>query len=532
MKIVNYLALFSASLLVLGMVAYFQRSPGYMDADYYFAGSTRLMQGHGFSEVILWNYLDNPAGLPHPSHAYWMPLASLIGAVPLVLLPTSNFSGAQVIFALLAAFISPCVAAWSYRIYRRKEYALLAGALAIFPGFYLPYMGVSDTFGICMLLGLAWFSLVNRLDCPRESQPNPGKKYLLYFCLGVVAGLLHLGRAEGLLWLLLSFLVVIFINMKRSERVLQIESYLNISAVGAGYLIIMGAWLVRNLRVFGAIFTPGTSHSLWLTNYNELFAYPASYLNFNHWWASGLDAIVKDRLWAFGQNLQSTLAVQGEVILLPLALIGMWLNRDRIFYRIAVIAWFCILLLFTLVFPFQGARGGFFHAGAVLQTTIWLAVPVGFNRLIYWGKRVRGWNPVNASAVFGVSLVGLLLLISGLAVSKRVIGRDVNAPVWNEPAREYQYVVEYLKANGTMSDEVIMVNNPPGFYLAGGFPAIVVPDEPLSGLLSAAHRYHAEILLLDSNLPQPLRDVYARPQNQAGLSYITRIGDLIVFRIP
>ena len=44
-----------------------------MDAEYYYAGGIRLAEGDGFTENFLWNYLDNPVGLPHPAFTYWMP---------------------------------------------------------------------------------------------------------------------------------------------------------------------------------------------------------------------------------------------------------------------------------------------------------------------------------------------------------------------------------------------------------------------------------------------------------------------------
>ena len=65
-------------LAVYLLVAVFQHTPGYMDAEYYYAGGLRLAGGDGFTEPFIWNYLDNPPGLPHPSHTYWMPLASLV----------------------------------------------------------------------------------------------------------------------------------------------------------------------------------------------------------------------------------------------------------------------------------------------------------------------------------------------------------------------------------------------------------------------------------------------------------------------
>ena len=84
----------SLLLAVLGLavalfVAAFQPAPGYMDADYYYAGGRQLATGHGFSESYLWNYLDDPTGLPHPSNAYWMPLASLLAAACISFGPTS-----------------------------------------------------------------------------------------------------------------------------------------------------------------------------------------------------------------------------------------------------------------------------------------------------------------------------------------------------------------------------------------------------------------------------------------------------------
>ncbi|MFN2121495.1 MAG: hypothetical protein ACK2T0_13990, partial [Anaerolineales bacterium] len=80
MRIRSYvlLAVLGAGLSVA--VARFQPFPGYLDADYYFGGGLQLAAGKGFTEPYLWNYLDQPVALPHPSHTYWMPLASMIAA--------------------------------------------------------------------------------------------------------------------------------------------------------------------------------------------------------------------------------------------------------------------------------------------------------------------------------------------------------------------------------------------------------------------------------------------------------------------
>jgi hypothetical protein len=73
----QYLILFVIGLILPFAISRFQHLPGYMDADYYFAGGLELAKGNGFTQPYLWNYLDDPQGLPHPSHTYWMPLASI-----------------------------------------------------------------------------------------------------------------------------------------------------------------------------------------------------------------------------------------------------------------------------------------------------------------------------------------------------------------------------------------------------------------------------------------------------------------------
>ncbi len=58
-----------------------QQQPGYMDAYYYTVGAQQLAAGRGFTEPFIWNYLDDPSGLPRPSHQYWMPLPSILAAL-------------------------------------------------------------------------------------------------------------------------------------------------------------------------------------------------------------------------------------------------------------------------------------------------------------------------------------------------------------------------------------------------------------------------------------------------------------------
>ncbi|MCX6035628.1 MAG: hypothetical protein NTV38_11735 [Chloroflexi bacterium] len=481
----QYLLLALLGLAVVTFVAALQPSPGYMDADYYYAGGLQLVNGHGFTEPYLWNYLDNPAGLPHPSHAYWMPLASLLAAVGAALFGPASWLAARIGFLLVAALIPPLTAALAWSFTSRRDLALTSGLLAVFPAFYLSFLPVTDTFGLYMLLGGIFFLILNR----KSSALNP-------LLLGLLSGLMHLTRTDGLLWLLIAFLAVLFILPKPPQgRFLFIFSYLLLTM--SGYLLVMLPWFVRNYAAFGTPLAPGGSKMLWLTSYDQLFSYPASQITFSAWWQSGLRDILRVRAWSLGLNLSNMLSVQGEVFLLPLIGLGLWHLRKDQRVKLAVLVWLVTLAAMTVVFPFAGARGGYFHSGASMQTVWWALAPVGLDRFIAWGSRKRSWNTAQAGTIFRSGMVVLAALLTAVIVYG-----------------------------------IVMVANPPGFYLASGNPAIAVPDGDVNTLLRVARRYGAKYVILEAGAtPDGLLPVYDHPEEQAGLRYLGDVGGAHIYGI-
>ena len=474
----HYLLLALLGLAVVTLVAAFQPSPGYMDANYYYAGGVQLVNGHGFTDPYLWNYLDNPVGLPHPSHAYWMPLASLLAAAGGLLFGSASWFAARIGFLL----VPPITAGLAWSFTSRRDLALLSGLLAVFPAFYLTFLPVTDSFGLYMLFGGLFFLVLKRKPSVLNS-----------LLLGFLAGLMHLARADGLIWLLLAFIAVLL--FRKSDR--QFTSMLLSSiAVLAGYLLVMAPWFIRNNAVFGSFLAPGGSKMLWLTSYDQLFGYPASQITASAWWQSGLQAILRVRFWSLGVNLSNMVSVQGEVFLLPLVGLGLWhLRKDRR-VQLAVLAWLLTLAAMTVVFPFAGARGGFFHSGAALQTVWWALAPLGLDRLIAWGSRKRGWNAAQAGTVFRSGLVVLAVLLTAVVVYGRVLGGGGGTP-WGQENVAYSNIDTVLREQGMSAQAVVMVADPPGFYLASGNPAIAVPDGDLNTLLLVSQRYGANYLILE-----------------------------------
>lgn len=528
------LLLFLLGLGAVLAVAAFQRTPGYMDADYYYAGGLRLAQGQGLSEPFLWNYLDDPAGLPHPSHAYWMPLASFLAAAGMWASGAVGFWAGRLGFLLAAACLPPLTAGLAYTLTRRSDSALLAGLLAVFPAFYLPFLPTTDNFGLYMLLGGAWFLAVGR---NRETSELPASKPWLIFlqplALGLLAGLMHLARADGVLWLGMSLLAVGLqaAEASRPDAGSLLRRLAPLALCLLGYLLVMGPWMLRNQAVFGSLLAPGGGRALWITQYDELFAYPASLLTPAHWWSAGLGALVRARLAAAGQNLESAFAVQGEIFLFPLILIGGWTARRDRRVRWGGLAWLLTFLALSLAFPYQGARGGFFHSGAALQPLLWALVPVGLEAFMGWGQRVRGWQPALARPVFQAGLVGLALLLTLLIVRSRLWTPGTDGLAWDETANRYARLEQGLQGLGAQAGEVVLVNNPPGYYLAADRPAVYTPFGAEPALLAAAQRFQARYLLLEYDHPQPLDELYDRPGDRPGLAYLQTIAGTRIFRV-
>jgi hypothetical protein len=482
-------------LAVVLVVAAFEASPGYMDADYYYAGGLQLASGNGFSEPYLWNYLDNPVGLPHPSHAYWMPLASILSAIIPTLFGTSSWFATRLPFYLITATLPPLTASLAYSITSRRSLALTSGLLAAFSGFYLPFLATTDTFALYMLFGGLFFLIIHRLIVERRlSKIN-------LFLLGLLAGLMHLSRADGLLWLVGALLVLIFLRRRSPDGTSLLILAFCFLVTLTGYLMVMAPWFM------------------------QIFSYPASGLTFSTWWQSGLGDILQARLWAFGLNAANTFTVQGGIFLLPFIVIGLWhLRKDKIVI-FALIIWLLTLVAMTLVFPFAGARGGFFHSGAALQIVWWGLAPVGLDRAIQWGCEHRGWHEKKARPVFLSGMVGLTVLFSLLVLVLRI-------PSWDQESFAYIRINAYLEAAGKSASDIVIVSNPPGFYLASSAPAIAVPDGNPETILNLTQQYRARYLILEvGSIPSGLIPVYENPQGYQGLKYLGEVEEARVYAI-
>ncbi|MCB2178519.1 hypothetical protein KQH61_03800 [bacterium] len=531
MSLWGYGVLFILGLLVALGSAYFQTNPGYMDAYYYFNGGEQIAAGQWQEEMFIWNYLGDPTGLPVPAFSYWMPLTALFAALGIKLFGgfLSAFEAAQLLFVLLAACVPPLTAALAFAITGERKASWISGALAGFSGFYLAFLTTTDSFVLYMLLGGAFFLAVMRLKRWRG------------FLLGMLAGLFHLGRADGLLWLGVAGLVGLFDHLEEGEKFsgkqffgrMLTWDYVRYGLVTvAGYVLVMSPWFLRNLNVFGGIFPPGSNRALWVLSYNDLFAYPASQLTFARWWEASLGTLLPARWDALVANLQSTIVSMGMFLPGALALFGFWRNRQRTVVRLGLVGLGVLFVVMTLVFPYSGINGAYFHSGAAFVPLILAMVPDGLDALTKFSLKIfNKWEDRKIRPFYTWLVIGFAILFSIYGYLGRVIGLEGEAVMaWNEVQTRYEQVDAALEALGAAQDDLVLTANPPALAVVTGRPAIEMPNGDTDTLQQIAADYGVRWVLVEPAHPDGLVDFYAAPHDVGGLVLVETVGEVYIFR--
>ena len=197
---------------------------------------------------------------------------------------------------------------------------------------------------------------------------------------------MNLACGDGILWLPLAFLAVTVLSWRQSSagslRTRILHSVSNGFLVILGYLLVMGAWFVRNLIVFRALMPPGTGYVLWMTDYNQTFSFTPEMYTFQSWLASGLQEALKVRISAVWQNLGTAFFAEGMIFLCPLIIAGVWKSRHLLWVQLGVVGWLAMLLAESLLFPFASVRGRFFSCRNGISTDLVCTSPARFGGFV------------------------------------------------------------------------------------------------------------------------------------------------------
>jgi len=166
-----------------------------------------------------------------------------------------------------------------------------------------------------------------------------------------------------------------------------------------------------------------------------------------------------------------------------------------------------VLVLMSFLFPYAGARGGYFHSSVAAMPVLWALVPSGMAAFLEWGRRRRGWDPVLGARVLGGAALLLAAAFTGYIFWNRAVGPVPDRPGWSLSDRVYARVTDRLGEYGAYGGTVA-VNNPPGFHLASGRSAVVVPAGGVTALGGVVPAFDVDWVILDSNRPPGLDEVF------------------------
>ena len=471
----GHLTFVTAALSLSLVVTYtFVQQPAYTDAYYYMNGANRLVNGHGLTEVILWNYIGMPESLPAPSHTYWMPMTSFIAAAGMwVLRAPEAYWAAQIPFALLLTVLAYCAFWLGEQLGGTRRHAWFAGLMLIAGGFFIRVWGMTETFTPYGVFGSGCLIALGR---------GMNSRHIGWFLLaGALGAAGHLTRADGLLLILAGGAAIWWRwdqNWSLSRRLVAS------SILIVGYFLVISPWMIRNLSVIGTPLPTGGTQGIWYTEYNDIFSYPPDATPERFFDIGGWSLFWESRWLATRVGFGTLVAVEGMVVLFPFMLIGLFRRLREPFLRPFWVYALGLHLAMTLVFPFPGYRGGLFHSAAALMP-FWVALGVvGLDDAIDWMAKRRHWNPLTAKPVF---TSGILIMVITLSL---FIG--LGMPFERGTPDLYPALQDLLPI-----DARVMINDPSALYYFTGLWGVQLPNETPDVIPEIATRYGITHLVLE-----------------------------------
>lgn len=498
----DFLILYFLGLIILSLTFIFQSDPGYMDSEFYYLGAKQIIN-RSMEIPVIWNYLDNTSSFPAPIFSYWMPFPSLLAAFSMLIFGTS-FLGSRIILLVIAAGLAPFTYWIAVKITSNRFTGMMAGSMAIFSGYYLKFLTIPETILPYMFLGILYFYFIERFTSSDYEKEVNSKDFLF---MGLITGLLHLTRVDGIIFFIIGLALFIFLFLK-SKKNINKKWILNIVIFIGSYCLVMSFWFVSNLYFYDSIFAPATSKAIWIATYDDTFIFPASKLNLNYWWQNALELRSAQIFDAIKLNIGTFLGVQLMIFGLPLFIFGVNRNIKNPFMRIGIVFYLMIFFSMTIIFPLAGARGGFLHSASAVQILIWILIADGLQGFFELGIRKRNWNLNRSQSMFGTAFIVIIALFTLFVYKNDVIGASTQELKWEQDYKQYEKIEEIIFQKSLNKTDVIMINNPLGYYYSTGRWSIVVPNADVNQLLEVLQLFEVKYLVLDENLPEKFNEYH------------------------
>ncbi|HEX7495946.1 MAG TPA: hypothetical protein VF349_04885 [Candidatus Limnocylindrales bacterium] len=485
------------------------------DTAYYAGVARNVVEGRGLISDALWSYQTQPLTVPRAAFEVWMPLPSLLAALPMAVLSAANwFRAAQVVSVMAGSTLA--VLAWRLGadvagemhlpVGRARTLAVGAGVVASLLGPLVVYGALPDSTALFAVLALAACLLMARIASGYRSGANAGAANRQLVALGMLIGLAALTRSEAI-WLGLAWLAIVWRGLpsrtvdrsptaETAERAgirspaYRFERLRLVLMPGVVAVLIFLPWAVRNWLTFGSPLPGQTLKNALYISYFDVFAYRdqpslAGYL------AQGPAALIGMHLAGFGHNMLDVLIIPA----FPVGLIGL-LVLPRVWrltsLRPLILAALLTFAVTSLLFPVSTRSGTFLHAAGAVLVLLIVSCLAALDALIAWVARLRHWTRPVAwlGPAFAIAAIFPLTVVSVSAISSQA--GDIRARYDALPAA-------MARAGVPLGDGPVITDFPIWLAESARIRTLALPDEPPDAVLDLARHFGAKLLIVQND---------------------------------
>ena len=477
------------------------------DTAYYAGVARNLAEGRGLISDALWSYGTPPLVVPRAAFEVWMPLPSLLEAIPVAIVgAVSWFRAAQVVSVLASSVVA--VLAWRLGADLAAEMELPAGRartmgggsglVAAALGPRVLYGALPDSTALFAALSVAACLLMTRIAAREAARvPAPGEAARAedpatrlpdrrLVALGLLLGFAALARSEAL-WVALAWAAVAWFWTPGSRR--RRAGLVAAPAVVA--ILVFAPWIVRDWLAFGTPL-PGQTIA------NALFVHDTDVSAFQNqpslavYLAQGPAALAGAHLAGIAHNLFSVLLIPS----FPVGLVGLaalpWAGRRRAVRPLALSAVF-VFLVTSLAFPVATLSGTYLHAAGPAFVLLAVCCVAALDRFVVLVGRVRHWTRPVAwlGPAFAIAAIAPLCFVTVHSIASQA----------GDTQRRYELLPAAMARAGLPLDgsSPIISDNPIWLAEAARVPAIALPEESPDSVLDLAHRFGAKVLIVGSD---------------------------------
>jgi hypothetical protein len=419
--------LFAVALVVRLVAASAITFPATEGSAYYVDVARNLVEGQGMVSSAIWSYATPPLVVPKPAFELWLPMATLVSAVPMAILGTS-FSAAQLGGVVLGAFAAPL--AWavgreaatvaSLGPVRTAAVAAGSGLIVAVLGPFAVAAALPDSTTPFLVFGVLAALLMPRALAAARRPPRARSCLLPGLALGIALGVAYLSRQEAI-WLGATYLAFGLHGIRSAGPGVRAGVAMStLAPVFLGGALITVPWLIRDAIVFGSPFPGQTLENAFLLRNEDIFAY-LHRPTLGAFLAQGPVTILGHIVGALGHDLLTVVLVPA----FPVGLIGLGaivaLRRSAPLRRVTALSVLLVsgvitYLVADIAFPVATEWGTFMHASGPLLVGLSVAGVLGLDALVARAGRRRAWSRPNAwlgpVAVLAVAIPLLALQVA------------------------------------------------------------------------------------------------------------------------